>query len=430
VVSRASYARLAARLVNRNLRLLGVGVAIRMLGNALYNPFLALFLVNVLHLTYLEVGEIIAAIGLILLPFNFLGGLLTDRLGRRRLLLIGLFAEAAATAGLAYAFSVQSLELAIVAALAGGIVSTTAGPAAAAYIADFAEHSERTRGFTFYRIGFNAGYSAGVTLGGLLIASIGFAGAVGVATVIMASGASFLALTLAPSPRDLALRRPAPSAVAPAPVPAEPPPVTMATSFKLLGRDRVALELLLAFGLVAMVVGQWGVTFPLYVHNVLGVSYSLLGVGLALNGLVVVFGQTFTTESVIGRRHTTIGILGVLLYAVAFLGLGAAGLFVVFPTYVFFAAVVVLTFGENLITIPSATLPSNIAPKAEVGAYNGAFAMVGGAGFIVSVLLGGAVLEATANPLLIWVLLLVPAVPALLLLRHAAARLSPAQDTA
>jgi MFS family permease len=415
--------------VDRNLRLLGVGVAIRMLGNALYNPFLALFLVNVLHVGYLEVGEIIAGIGVALLPFNFLGGLVTDRLGRRRLLLLGLFAEAAATGGLAYAFWLHSLTGAILAALAGGVITTTAGPAASAYIADFAEGSERTRGFTFYRIGFNAGYSAGVTLGGLLIASVGFAGAVGVATIVVTVGATFLALTLQPSPRDRELvvgRRPLPGAEPPP----GPKPPTMGESFRRLFRDRIALELLLAFLLAALVIGQWAVTFPLYVHNVLGIPYTLLGVGLALNGLVVVFGQTVTTESVLGRRHTTIAVMGLALYVVAFLGLGAAGLFAVFPTAVFFVAVVVLTVGENLITIPAATLPSNLAPEGEIGSYNGAFGMVGGAGFLVSVLVGGFVLSTTANPLLIWVLLLAPAVPAVVLFRHAATRLPLAKDRA
>jgi MFS family permease len=416
--------------VNRNLRLLGIGVAIRMLGNALYNPFLALFLVNVLHVGYVEVGLIIAGVGVVLLPFNFLGGLLTDRLGRLRLILIGLAGEAAATAALAYAFSLQSLDGAIAAATVGGIVTTTTGPAAAAYIADFAERSERTRGFTFYRIGFNAGYSAGVTLGGLLISFVGFAGAVGVAAAIIALGGTFLAFTLAPSPRDLALRGAegaSPTTHAPASSSKSP---SLRESFRLLARDRVALELLLAFALASMVIGQWSVIFPLYVHNVLGVSYALLGVGLALNGLVVVFGQTLTTESVIGRRHTTIAISGILLYAVAFVGLGASGWLGIVPTVVFFAAVITLTVGENLITIPAATLPSNLAPKTEMGAYNGAFGMVGGAGFILSILLGGAVLGAVSNPLLIWVLLLIPAVPALVLFRHAATRLSPVQDTA
>lgn len=416
--------------MNRNLRLLGVGVAIRMLGNALYSPFLALFLVNVLHVRYLEVGVIIAAVGLVLLPFNVLGGLLTDRFGRRRLILIGLAAEAGTTGALAYAFSVESLAGAIAAALLGGIVTTTAGPAASAYIADFAERSERTRGFTFYRIGFNAGYSAGVTLGGLLIASIGFAGAVAAAALLIATGAAFLAVTLEPSPRDLALREAAGSPRAVSSGPPDPRAGSLRESFRRLARDRVALELLVAFALGAVVLGQWGVTFPLYVHNVLNVPYSLLGVGLALNGLVVVFGQSATTESVIGRRHTTIAIGGLLLYVVAFVGLGAAGWIGVLPTVVFFVAVVTLTFGENLVTIPQATLPSNLAPPTELGSYNGAFAMVAAAGFLVSVLAGGAVLGAVTNPLVVWLVLCAPAIPAVVLLRHASHRLSAAQDTA
>jgi len=414
--------------VNRNLRLLGIGVAIRMLGNALYNPFLALFLVNVLRLGYFEVGVIIAGVGVVLLPFNWLGGLATDRLGRRRLILLGLIGEVAATAGLAYAFALHSLLGAILAATLGGVVTTTAGPAFSAYIADFAEGAERTRGFTWYRIGFNAGYSAGVTVGGLLISSIGFAGAVGVAAVIVAGGTAFLAATLEPSPRDRELqgggggmRRPTASTT---------PGRSLRESFAILGRDRVALEVLLAFGLVVLVVGQWAVTFPLYVHNVLGISYALLGIGLALNGLVVVFGQTFTTESVIGRRHTTIAIAGIGLYVLAFLALGTAGVLGLVPVVVFFAAVVVLTFGENLITIPQATLPSNLAPREEVGSYNGAFAMVGGAGFIVAVLLGGVVLATTSNPLLIWVYLVAPVVPAVILLRDAARRLPLSIDRA
>ena len=417
--------------MNRNLRLLGVGVALRMLGNALYFPFLALFLVNELHVGYLEVGGIITGVGLLQLPFTLFGGAFADRLERLHLILVGLAAEAAGTGGLAYAFALHSLVLAVTTAAVTGSVTSFAGPASSAYIADFAEGSERTRGFTFYRIGFNAGYSAGVTLGGLLVTSLGFAGAVAVAATILGGGCAFLAFALDPSPRDLARRGAAGSLPGPpsSSHEAKPSP-SVGASLSLLRKDRVALELLVAFLLAALVAGQWGVTFPLYVHNVLGISYALLGVGLALNGLVVVFGQTATTESVIGRRHTSIAVWGLGLYVLAFLGLAAAGLLHAFPTLAFFAAVVVLTIGENLITIPQATLPSNIAPKDEIGAYNGAFGTVGGLGFVVSVLIGGVTLSWTSNPLVIWLLLVAPAIPAVVLLRHASRRLSLEVDRA
>lgn len=416
--------------MNPNVRLLCIGVGIRMFGNALYFPFLALFLRNVLGVSYLGIGLLFVGVGVIQLPFNYVGGLLTDRVGRRQLILVGLASEVATTFALAYAFWLRSLPGAIAAALVGGIIGTLAGPSFSAYIADFTEGSERTRGFTWYRIGFNAGYSAGVTVGGVLAAFVGFADAVAVAAVAIGAGTALMGLRLAPSPVDAALGGGRPRRVD---GPSTAPPNAVRSSkesFGVLARDRVALELLVAVALAGLVAGQWVVTFPLYVHNILGVSYALLGAGLALNGLVVVFGQKLTTERVLGRRHTTIAIVGLSLYVAAFLGLGVSGALLFFPVAAFFVAVVVLTFGENLITIPQSTLPSNLAPLGEVGSYNGAFAMVGGAGFLGAVLLGGIILTLTANPWLIWLLLVLPAVPSIALFRHAGLRLSRTVDRA
>ena len=416
--------------MNRNIRLLAFGVGVRMLGNALYGPFIALYLHNVLAIGYVELGLIIVFIGSIQIPFGVLGGLISDRMRRKTLMVIGLAAEASATALLAYAFSLESLSLAILAAILGGSISSLAGPAFSAYIADFAEGSDRTRGFTLYRIGFNAGYAAGVALGGLLITLIGFAGGVAIAALIIGSATGILLVFLEPSTRDIGPGIPAPASESGGPVPPAVAKRSLGGSLRILARDRVALEVALAFALASFVAAQWAIIFPLYVHNVLGVSYSLLGAGLALNGLVVVFGQSATTESVIGRRHTTIGLLGLVLYGVAFLGLGAAGLWNTLPTFVFFASVVVLTLGENLVAIPSSTLPSNLAPKEEVGSYNGAFNAITGIGFLSATLAGGVVLAFVTNPLLIWVILVVPAVPAIVLLRHAGRRIPPAMNRA
>jgi len=412
--------------VNRNIRLLTFGVAVRMLGNALYGPFIALFLHNVLNVGYVELGLIIVFIGGIQIPFGVLGGLVTDRMARKTLMVIGLASEATATAFLAYAFAVNSLTIAIAAATIGGSIGAMCGPAFSAYIADFAEGSQRTRGFTLYRIGFNAGFAAGVALGGLFIAVIGFAGGVAIAAVIIAGATGILYAFLEPSVRDREGPRESAPAVPAASSSAPAPRRTLAESMRILARDRVALEVALAFLLASFVMAQWAIIFPLYVHNILGVSYSILGVGLALNGIVVVVGQSATTESVIGWRHTSIGLLGLVLYGVAFLGLGAAGLLNTLPVVVFFASVVVLTIGENLIAIPQSTLPSNLAPKEEVGSYNGAFNAFSGIGFLTATLAGGVVLSLITNPLLIWAILLVPAVPAIVLLRHAGGRI-PAQ---
>ncbi len=409
--------------MNRNIRLLAVGVGARNLGASLYGPFIALFLHNVLALGYVEIGLLIVFIGGIQVPFSILGGLVADRMRRKTLMIIGLLAEAIATAFLAYAFSIESLVLAITAAVCGGVVTTLCGPSFSAYIADFAAGPERTRGFTLMRIGFNAGYAAGVAMGGLLIAFIGFSGGVAVAAGVIFVVMATMYLLLEQSPRDQTRVTVRAGSVGPTSV-AEPRgrKRSAGDSIRVLARDRAALEVAVAFGLIAFLVGQWGIIYPLYVHNVLGISYSLLGIGLALNGLVVVFGQNATTKSVLGWRHTTIALLGIAFYAAAFLGLGAAGLWNLLPVAVFFVSVVVLTVGENLVAIPQMTMPSNLAPPDEIGSYNGAFSAFIAFGSIIATLAGGVVLALTANPLLIWVILLVPAVPAVFLLRSAARR--------
>lgn len=415
--------------MNRNIRLLTIGVAVRMLGNSLYGPFVALYLHNVLNLGYVELGLVIVFIGAIQLPFGVVGGLVADRVRRKSLMVLGLTAECLATFGLAYAFATQSLILAVLAACCGGSVASLCGPAFSAYIADFAEGSERTRGFTYYRIGFNAGYAVGVSMGGLLISVVGFAGGVAAAATVIAVATVILYLFLDPSPRDQRLSQPLPASNL-EPIVAPSRRRSFGTSLRILARDRAALEVAVAFFLASFIASQWAIIFPLYVHNVLGVSYSLLGIGLALNGIVVVVGQSPTTESVLGWRHTTIAMLGIVLYGVAFVGLGAAGLWNVVPVVVFFLSVVVLTLGENLEAIPSATLPSNLAPKEEIGSYNGAFGAFGTLGFLLATLAGGVVLATVTNPLLIWVVLSVPAVPAVILLRHAAGRIPAAANRA
>jgi MFS family permease len=421
--------------VERSLQVLCVGAGVRMLGNALYGPFLVLSFSNLFGIGYLEIGVIIVLLAIVQLPFILVGGAAADRLGRRPLILFGLAGEAATTGVLAYAFLQHSIVLVLIDAVAGGIIGAISGPAFSAYIADLAEGSVRTRAYTWYRIAFNAGFSAGVALGGILVAAWGFAGAVAAASAIIGVTCGALALELRPSPydHDLTLRRGSPSSSPSAPVATEParaPSHGMRGSLGVLARYRGALQVALAFLLASFVATQWSVIFPLFVHNVLGIGYSLLGIGLALNGLVVVFGQSSTTSWAIGRKHTTLGILGLALYATAFLTLGAAGSFVIFPTAVFFLAVVVLTFGENVLAIPSGTLPSNLAPPGEVGTYNGAFQVFGQLGFLASTLAGTAVLAATAQPLLIWAVLTLPAIPAVLLLRSADAHIPASANRA
>lgn len=414
--------------MDRNVQLLAAGFGIRSFGAALYNPFLALFLYSVMHVGYLEIGVIFVGVGAVQLPFGIVGGLWTDRVGRRKLIILGLATEAVLTTALAYAFDVRSLELAIAAAAIGGSVLAATGASYAAYLADWSTGSDRTRAFTWYRISYNAGFAIGVSVGGILVGFVGFTGALLVAAGVIAGATVFVSVLIHPSPFDQRLQRGATSPSAPSG--STPAGRSLRQSFSILSRDRVALLVATAFAFTWLTASQWNVTFALFVHNKLGIDYSLLGIGFALNGVIVVVGQSFTTESLIGRRHTSIAILGTMLYVVAFLLLGVSALWMLLPGVIFLVAVVVLTIGENCQAIPTTTLPSNLAPTGEVGSYNGAFQTFLSAASLAAIFFGGAVLSAVPNPLWEWVVMILPAIPGVILLRLAARWIRPEVDRA
>lgn len=395
--------------MNRNVRWLGFGGVVRATGVSLVLPFLVLYLRNILHIGYAEIGLLVALTGvlpLLLVPF---AGFLTDRMGRRRVFLVALGAEAASYLGLADALQARSLVGVLLLVTTIQVVGTLAGPAISAYIADFAVGSDRTMGFTWVRIGWNVGFTLGVFSGGVLIGFVGFVEVALLAGIVLLASTTLLALVLDPSPYDLA--RASGRAV---PVPAEVVrrPGSVRQSLRILARDRPFLAMCGAISLAMLTIGQWATIFPLYVNTVLGIPYAILGAGLALNGLVVVFGQAPMTQASLGHRHTSLFLLGLSGYAAGFLLFGLVGQYSFFLVPSFFGVVLILTIGENLSSIPATTLPSNLAPPTEIGSYNGAFFALSGLGSLLAPVLGGVVIAATASPLAVWGLLVAPSVPA------------------
>jgi MFS family permease len=395
--------------VNRNVRWLGFGAVVRATGVSLVLPFLVLYLRNVLGIGYLEIGLLVALTGvapLLIVPF---AGLLTDRVGRRPVFLLSLLAEAASILVLSEAMRDRSLVAVLVLATGVQIVGTIAGPAISAYVADFVHGSDRTMGYTWVRIGWNVGFTIGVFSGGALIGFLGFVEVALVAGGVLLASTAFLAMVLDPSPYDL--DRTAPSSTAGTertPLPSG----SIRESLAILARDRPFLALCGAVALAELTVGQWATIFPLYVNSVLGISYAILGAGLALNGLVVVFGQAPITRASLGHRHSSLLLLSLGAYAAGFLLLGFVGQFAVALVPMFFVVVFVLTIGENLGSIPTTTLPSNLAPASEIGAYNGVFFAIVGLGQLLAPVLGGAAIAASSSPLVVWGILVAPSLPA------------------
>jgi DHA1 family tetracycline resistance protein-like MFS transporter len=133
-------------------------------------------------------------VGLLMSTFSFcqlisgpIWGNISDRIGRKRVLIISQIGATIGWAGLAFAPNILWVFIArIVEGVSGGNIGITQ-----AYVADLVEAKDRSRAFGFITATFAAGMVFGPVGGGILFAKFGFA-----APFLVASGLQFLTLML------------------------------------------------------------------------------------------------------------------------------------------------------------------------------------------------------------------------------------------
>ena len=148
----------------RPVRLLLAGTLVNKLGTFVV-PYLTLVLLRDLHMAEREAGYLIFAYGAGSLVSILTGGVLTDRLGRRRTLLLSLIGSGvlALVMGL-----LPSPRLFVPLLVAFGFIADLYRPAASAMIGDLLPSSQRASGFAGLRMVVNLGWAAGTALGGVL----------------------------------------------------------------------------------------------------------------------------------------------------------------------------------------------------------------------------------------------------------------------
>jgi MFS family permease len=134
-------------------------------------PFLAFYLTGVRGLPLTTTGAVIAMSGAGSVISQFVSGSLTDRIGRRATLTLGMLANAAALVALGYSRGLVPLVLAT---LLFGMTIDIYRPASAALVADLVPSGDRPRAFGLLFWALNLGFSVAMVLGGTLARS-GFA---------------------------------------------------------------------------------------------------------------------------------------------------------------------------------------------------------------------------------------------------------------
>src|SRR5215213_2031951 len=148
-----------------------VGVSfIDRIGGTLLFPFFALYITQKFHVGMTEAGTLLGISSLFGLIGSTVGGALTDKFGRKQLILFGLVFSAVSTLGFGLVNDFSTLFPLMVVV---GLLSSVAHPAHDAMIADILPEKQRQEGFGILRVVGNLSWIIGPTIGGFL-ANINF----------------------------------------------------------------------------------------------------------------------------------------------------------------------------------------------------------------------------------------------------------------
>ena len=171
---------------NRNLAILFTTLVVNMLGFGIIIPIIP-FYIERFGGGGIEMGMLMSVFSLMQFTFSPLWGSLSDRIGRKPVLLIGAFGNAVSMALMAFA---HEYWLLLVARALGGILSSATMPTAMAFISDSTDEKNRGGGMGIVGAAFGVGMVLGPGIGGTM-------GDISLqAPFFFASGVSVLAMLL------------------------------------------------------------------------------------------------------------------------------------------------------------------------------------------------------------------------------------------
>jgi MFS family permease len=379
----------------REGRMLLSVVVIEFLGTGLVLPFLVVYLHEIRGFALSDVGLLIGLGPLI--GFLVVGpaGAAIDTYGARRVILLATVLAIAGDVALAFT---QTLPMAVLAVSLQGIAGGIDWPAAQSLIAVAVPSDLRSRYFGVSFTLLNLGIGIGGIIGGLFV---DVAHPATFQAVYLADAVSFLPilyLLLVPL-RGLAGR----------PVHDdhdEPPPTE--SYLQVLRRPAVAMVVALSFVSGYVGYAQLNAGTQAFARDVGQVSTRGLGFAYACNTLVIVLLQLVVLRRIEGRRRTRVIMVMSLIWAVAWLTLGASGLLpgTLGATVLVAACTSIFALGETLMQPTIPPLVNDLAPDHLRGRYNAVSTAAFSLAAIIAPVTAGWLIGHGASSLYIWQLVL------------------------
>ncbi len=351
------------------------------IGQKMVFPFFSLYITKKFNVGMTEAGVLLGLFTASSLVGSLLGGALTDRFGRKAMVLFGLVVSAASAVTMGFA---ESLTVFYVLAGVVGLLSDIAGPAWQAMVADLLPEQKRTQGFGAMRVSGNLAWMVGPVLGGV-IAGYSYL----LLFILDAVGSLITAVLIF---RLIPETKP------------EPEPGTEAGGslldsftgyFKVFGNG-LFMAYILATMLMTFVYLQMYGSLSVYLRDQHGIAERGYSGILFISALTVVLFQIPITGKTKNYPPLLMMAAGAALYMIGF---SSYGYLTTFP--LFLAAMVVITFGEMLVIPVSNALAANFAPADMRGRYMAIFGLSWAFPGTFAPWLAGLVMD-NLNPDLVW----------------------------
>jgi len=347
-------------------------------GGTLLFPFFSLYITQKFNVGMTQAGIVLGTFSAFGLIGSMIGGALTDKFGRKNLILFGLVFSALSTLSLGL---VNEFSVLILLAVVIGLLSNIAGPAHQAMVADLLPEAKRQEGFGILRVVGNMAWIIGPTIGGFIANRSYFMLFVLDAVISCIVAVIFFFYISETKPETTE------------------EPESMLKTFAGYGvvlRDYAYVAFLVVSMVMGIVYQQMYNTLSVYLRDNHGIEPQGYGFLLTVSAIIVILFQ-FQTTRVIKKYPTFIMMaLGTFFYMIGF---GMFGFVTVY--WLFAAAIVVITIGEMVIMPTASALATNFAPEDMRGRYMAIFGISWALPATIGPSAAGLILD-NYNPNLLW----------------------------
>lgn len=373
-----------------------LGIFIYVAAAALAFPWEGIYMRRVLGVSMTWIGIVFGLVPAAMIPLQFLGGKLTDRFGRRSMLIIAVCSGVVWFVGFAYVREIW--QIALLVAIESSIGWPLFQTASNAMIADLLPPGQRAEGFSITRVSMNLGVVLGPAVAGL---ALGWGVSFRQLFLAAAAGCALMVVMVVIWVRE---SRPA-SAIAPGLHVDE----TGRSGYGIVLADRRFLLFCAAAVLPVFCIGNFGSIYSVYILEYLGVKAGTWGLLLSMNALIVATVQ-YPLVRALKRKNRMV----LLAVSSALLGAGIGGSAFAGPLWSLVVLIVVMSLGEVLLSPVASAEVADFAPEVVRGRYMGVWTVVWSGGAALGPAFGGWAMDAIGAREAFFVLLLVGLVGAAL----------------